>query len=88
MRLLPKKENEIKDEKLFREIISAGFVQKRKTILNNLKNAPPELKAKFVDVETLLADCKIDSQRRAETLTIEEWESLVNSVYLSLPTRN
>jgi 16S rRNA (adenine1518-N6/adenine1519-N6)-dimethyltransferase len=76
--LKPKNENEIKDEKLFREIISAGFAQKRKTILNNLKNAPTLLREKFGDIETLLKSCQIEPQRRAETLTIEEWKIITN----------
>lgn len=75
VRLLPKND-EISDEKLFREIISVGFAQKRKTILNNLKNAPTELKKKFGDVETLLESCRINRQRRAETLTLNEWKCL------------
>ena len=68
VRLLPKDEK-IGDINLFREIVSAGFVQKRKTIFNNLKN-------KFGDFENVLQQCRIDSKRRAETLTIEEWKCL------------
>ena len=79
VRLLPEDNREITDEKLFREIIGAGFAQKRKTILNNLKNAPPELKEKFGNVETLLASCHIESHRRAETLTVNEWEQLIKT---------
>ncbi len=74
----PEIDVEIYDEKLFREIVSAGFSQKRKTILNNLKNAPAELKEKFGDVEKLLSVCGIAANRRAETLTIEEWKVLMN----------
>ncbi len=71
IRLLPKDEK-IGDINLFREIVSAGFVQKRKTIFNNLKN-------KFSDLENVLQQCRIDSKRRAETLTIEEWKCLATS---------
>lgn len=76
VRLKPKDEVAIEDEKLFRAIISAGFAQKRKTILNNLKNAAPELREKFGDVEAFLQSCRIEPQRRAETLTVEEWKRL------------
>ncbi len=77
VRLITKGEEDfIGDEKLFREIISAGFQQKRKTILNNLKNSPPELLEKFADAEILLNKCGIDPRRRAETLTIDEWKSI------------
>ncbi|MDQ3750226.1 MAG: 16S rRNA (adenine(1518)-N(6)/adenine(1519)-N(6))-dimethyltransferase, partial [Acidobacteriota bacterium] len=71
VRLLPKDEK-VGDINLFREIVSAGFMQKRKTIFNNLKN-------KFGDVENVLQQCQVDSKRRAETLTIEEWKCLASS---------
>lgn len=79
-RLTSKTKDEIgiADEKLFREIVSAGFAQKRKTILNNLKNAPPDLRRRFGDVNALLNSAEINPSRRAETLTIEEWKSLSN----------
>lgn len=63
---LKNKANESFDEKLFQEIISAAFRQKRKTILNNLK-------PKHAGIEEIFYLCGIDSQRRAETLTLEEW---------------
>ena len=66
VRLKPKIDIQIENEKLFRKIVSAGFRQKRKTILNNLKS-------EFKDAEKVLADCVIDKQRRAETLSLEEW---------------
>ncbi len=69
VRLEPKIDSEIENEKLFRQIVSAGFRQKRKTITNNLKS-------EFKDVEKVFADCAVDKQRRAETLTLEEWRCL------------
>jgi 16S rRNA (adenine1518-N6/adenine1519-N6)-dimethyltransferase len=77
VRLKPKESVGIEDEDVFREIISAGFAQRRKTILNNLKNAPTHLKEKIVDAERLLANSEIDSKRRAETLTVEEWKRIL-----------
>jgi 16S rRNA (adenine1518-N6/adenine1519-N6)-dimethyltransferase len=71
VRLKPKESVEIGDEKLFRQIISAGFRQKRKTIYNNLKNFSAD-----VDLKTLLDNNQIDVNRRAETLTLEEWTNL------------
>jgi 16S rRNA (adenine1518-N6/adenine1519-N6)-dimethyltransferase len=73
VRLRPK-QNSRKNDDLFREIISAGFAQRRKTILNNFKNAPENLK--IDDPEKLLEDCEIDAKRRAETLTLEEWKRI------------
>lgn len=62
---------------LFREIVSAGFAQKRKTILNNLKNAPPNLQGKIGNAEILLNKAQIDTSRRAETLTLDEWNQVL-----------
>lgn len=73
VRLKPKEEIKIEDIELFRKIVSESFRQKRKTILNNLKNS-------FINAETVLADCGIDSSRRAESLTLEEWTKLTKGV--------
>lgn len=74
-------ENQIKDEQLFREIISRGFGQKRKTILNNLKNLNYFKDLNNKSPEEVLSLLHIYPQRRAETLTVDEWVSLAN--YLS-----
>ncbi len=73
VRLTPKANQQNYDEHLFRQIVSAAFVQKRKTIFNNLKNAPADLREKFGDVNQLLENCRVEPNRRAETLTIDEW---------------
>ena len=78
VRLKPKNETAVENHELFRAVVSAAFVQKRKTILNNLKNAPPDLREKFGDVNQFLENCGIASNRRAETLAIEEWRCLCN----------
>jgi 16S rRNA (adenine1518-N6/adenine1519-N6)-dimethyltransferase len=76
VRLIPKPETAFGDEKLFRALISAGFAQKRKTILNNLKSAPPVLRAKIGDAEKCLEKAQIALNRRAETLSLEEWTQI------------
>lgn len=57
----------------FFKLIKAGFSQKRKTLRNALSSglhiSPPE-------AEGLLKQANIDPMRRAETLSIEEWQSL------------
>ena len=80
-RLITKTSDEIEilDDKSFKEFISIGFAQKRKTILNNLKNLPPQLLIECGGAENLLAECGIDSKRRAETLTLAEWKKLTAS---------
>lgn len=70
-----------KDKSLFRKIVSLGFNQKRKTILNNLKNSPDDISGKFDNKGGLintLEKLKIEPSRRAETLTFAEWKSLSN----------
>ena len=77
VRLKPKPEFDLADEKLFREIISAGFAQKRKTILNNLKHAPAALKTVIGDAAELLEKSGIEPNRRAESLALEEWKQIL-----------
>jgi 16S rRNA (adenine1518-N6/adenine1519-N6)-dimethyltransferase len=76
VRLKPKPESDIRDEKLFRELISAAFMQKRKTILNNLKSAPPSLRARIGEPEDLLERAEVPPGRRAESLTLAEWKQI------------
>jgi len=78
VRLIPKESIGIENDDLFRAMLSAGFAQRRKTIANNLKNAAENLKIE--NVEKLLDVCEIDSKRRAETLTLEEWKRLVQTL--------
>jgi len=61
------------DRKLFTGLVSAAFRQKRKTLQNNLKHADS---LNIRDANDLLQSASIDPSRRAETLLIEEWESL------------
>ncbi len=71
------------DEKLLWRIVSAGFAQRRKTIFNNLRTARGALNEQFEingGVKFLLEQSLIDSQRRAETLTLEEWARVVQQV--------
>jgi 16S rRNA (adenine1518-N6/adenine1519-N6)-dimethyltransferase len=60
---------------IFFKLIKAGFSQKRKTLRNSLSaglQLPPS------DMENLLRAAQIDPQRRAETLSIPEWNRLVD----------
>ncbi len=81
VRLKPKKEIGIENKELFQKIISSGFRQKRKTILNNFKNGDEFLSKVFENnggLEKILEKVQIDKSRRAETLTIGEWKRLSN----------
>lgn len=66
---------QIKAEMLdtFFKLIKAGFSQKRKTLRNSLSSG---LHISTKDATELLTHADIDPQRRAETLSIEEWERL------------
>lgn len=71
------------DEALLWETVSAGFAQKRKTILNNLRNASGRLQETLKrngGASIVLCKAQIDLQRRAETLTVEEWGRIVSSM--------
>lgn len=57
----------------FFKLIKAGFSQKRKTLRNSLSAG---LHMSPTEAAGLLARANIDPQRRAETLSIEEWEGL------------
>lgn len=58
---------------IFFKLIKAGFSQKRKTLRNSLSSG---LHISPTNATDLLTQAGIDPQRRAETLSIEEWEIL------------
>lgn len=71
------------DEDLFWQVVSAGFAQKRKTILNNLRNSTGPLQQRVKDnggASIVLCRAEIDVQRRAETLTLNEWSRIVQAI--------
>jgi 16S rRNA A1518/A1519 N6-dimethyltransferase RsmA/KsgA/DIM1 with predicted DNA glycosylase/AP lyase activity len=58
-------------------------MQKRKTILNNLKNGDENLKFKFENkggLIRILEKIEIQPNRRAESLTLDEWKKLINHI--------
>lgn len=56
----------IADDSAFERLVGASFVQKRKTILNNLKGYE-------ANSSELLDKAAVDPKRRAETLNRDEW---------------
>src|SRR5712691_6430304 len=83
LRVRPRIAADVKDEALLWQIVSAGFAQRRKTILNNLRDAPEsiqELLKKRGGASIVLCDAGIPPLRRAETFTLEEWALLVNAL--------
>ncbi|ANB56922.1 ribosomal RNA small subunit methyltransferase A [Anoxybacillus sp. B7M1] len=69
---------EVVDESFFFQVVRASFGQRRKTILNNLISHLPNGKQQKENIERGLADSGIDSKRRGETLTIQEFAALSN----------
>ncbi len=61
----------------FFKLIKAGFSQKRKTLRNSLSSGLHISPSEAMD---LLTRAHIDPQRRAETLSIEEWERLCENL--------
>ena len=66
---------QVKDEKLFFELIKVAFMQRRKTFINAT--------SKFIDkkkMEEILKDLQIDLQIRGEKLTIEQFAKIANKI--------
>jgi len=71
------------EDNLLWRIVSAGFAQRRKTMLNNLRSAPPplsELLKSHGGASIVLCRAGVELQRRAETLTLEEWRQLAEAM--------
>ncbi len=66
---------EVSDEAKFFALVRAAFAQRRKTILNNLKAASRAIE--FTQpLESALEAASVAPQRRAETLSLEEFATL------------
>jgi 16S rRNA (adenine1518-N6/adenine1519-N6)-dimethyltransferase len=76
----------VHDERLLWRVVSTGFAQRRKTIFNNLRNAPDDLRSRIETAGgagSVLESASVDAKRRAETLTLEEWGRLARSLEAS-----
>ncbi len=83
LKFRPRINAEITDEGLLWETVSAGFAQKRKTILNNLRQATGRLQdvlKRNGGASIVLCKANVELQRRAETLTLEEWGKIVQAI--------
>jgi 16S rRNA (adenine1518-N6/adenine1519-N6)-dimethyltransferase len=83
LRLKPRINAEVTDEAVLWEVVSAGFAQKRKTILNNMRHASgrlQELLKRNGGASIVLCKAGVDLKRRAETLTVEEWARLTQAL--------
>ncbi|MGN0369067.1 MAG: 16S rRNA (adenine(1518)-N(6)/adenine(1519)-N(6))-dimethyltransferase RsmA [Butyrivibrio sp.] len=68
---------EVKDEGLMFKIIRASFNQRRKTLVNSLKNSP-ELNFSKEDIEAAIEKMGKNPSVRGETFTLQEFAGLSN----------
>lgn len=62
----------------FFRIVKAGFAQPRKTLLNNLSAG---LHRSRDEAQSICDRASIDARRRAQTLSLEEWQQLYRSLH-------
>ena len=68
----------VKDEELFFKIVRQSFNMRRKTLRNAIKSLGD---VSGDDIDRAFNDAGIDPRRRGETLSIEEFGNLADSVY-------
>jgi len=68
---------EVPSAQAFFRVVKAGFSQKRKQLKNSLSGG---LQIKSKVARTMLETAEIDPQRRAETLSLEEWGRLTRVI--------
>lgn len=71
---------EVIDEAFFFQLTKSAFTQRRKTLWNNLLSHFGKDEATKQWLETALAETNIDPKRRGETLSIQEFGALANSL--------
>lgn len=73
----------ILDEELFFKIVKGSFIQRRKTIINNLKHFIDDVMDKNILLKAL-EESNINPSIRGEALTIEQFANLSNNLYLHI----
>ena len=69
---------ELADEAFFARLVKASFAQRRKMLINNLKNSKLLASIEEGKIKELLASAGIDGKRRGETLSVIEFGKLSN----------
>jgi len=62
----------------FFNLVKAGFSSPRKQLANNLSE---KLKIDKGEIKTALAECGLNPQARAESLRMEDWSELLQSIF-------
>jgi len=70
----------IKDEDFFFTVVKTAFSKRRKTLINNFKSSDL-MQSLESDIHVLFRTANIDGQRRGETLTVEEFVRLSDSIF-------
>lgn len=70
----------VKDKKNYFKVVKAAFGQRRKTLLNALSNSGITNMPKE-ELSTALESIGISGQRRGETLTLEEFANISNTIF-------
>jgi 16S rRNA (adenine1518-N6/adenine1519-N6)-dimethyltransferase len=78
LRCLDKPPVEVSDERTFFRVVKGAFAMRRKTLLNTLSGS---LGLSKEACARLLQRCGIDSNRRGETLSLEEFASIANMLH-------
>ena len=71
--VLPRRAVDVRDSEAFFRVVKAGFSQKRKQLRNALSGGP---QLGGDEADAWLRRAGIDPRRRAETLTLDEWGAL------------
>ncbi len=74
----------LRDERVFFQVIKAGFGQRRKTLENSLTGVESLGKE---DICNVLRSVNIDGKRRAETLSLDELAQIANEIYIKIETK-
>ena len=64
---------DVENPEVFFKLTRGGFVQRRKTILNNYQTIFEDGKKQKSEIKSLLGDAGIEDNRRGESLSIEEY---------------
>lgn len=73
----------VEDEEFFFSLVQASFMQRRKTLRNNLQR---HFKGSLdkTEIESVFTETNIDGTRRAESLSIEEFALLANTFQIKI----
>ena len=74
IKILEKPSVVVQDEQMFFKVVKTAFSHRRKTLSNSLKSLGDDIKDKLINTG-------IDPQRRAETLTLEEFARLSDNMF-------